>query len=349
MNILYGINTNGQGHINRARTLIQTLEARGHKIDLLFGGPKPPKYVNEFKNKRLYIQGYVVKYQNHKVNYGKTLIDNFVDTINTFPGKIYKLSLLARLRKYDLIISDLEILTSLLGFKNKIPTISIDHQHSLIHPSAINAPGNYSDYVSALTAIYVTSPWKNHYFAIDFTDKMVTQGKGTLTPLFKKNDLVGIKTTNDDHFCVYLSYMSPQEIYNILKQFSDEKFYVFGSKLNKLKNNVQFLPPSRTNFLNYLTSAKGVISNSGFSLTWETVQLNKQILSIPVGNQYEQTVNAYRLNKLSLAKVSTDLTNESVKSFIDSLNNPCKRTKLPLLDPKVIIKNIEDKFHQLIS
>lgn len=352
MNILYGINTNGQGHVNRARTIIEILESEGHKVDLLFDGPQPPRYVKDFPNKIHYIQGYVVKYKHHKVNYGKTFIDNFVDTMNTFPSKIYKLELLTRLRNYDLIISDLEIMTSLLGFRTKLPTISIDHQHSLLHPSSVKAPGEYKDLISAITAIYLTSPWKNHYIAIDYTDKIINDGKsyGTLFPLFKKNDLNNVKTTNMGHICTYLSFMNVNEIYNVFKEFPEQIFYVFGHDKNLTKNNVHFMPTSRNNFLDYLISSKGVISNSGFSLTWETIQLDKQILCIPYGNQYEQTINAYRLKKLGAANVSKVLTVDSVDSFLKTLEgNNRKIKKLPILDPKILINLIEKTYQDIIS
>ncbi|MHA1558122.1 MAG: glycosyltransferase family protein, partial [Candidatus Heimdallarchaeota archaeon] len=38
MKVLYGINTNGQGHINRSRVFVNELMNDGHEVQVLFSG-----------------------------------------------------------------------------------------------------------------------------------------------------------------------------------------------------------------------------------------------------------------------------------------------------------------------
>ena len=51
MNILYGINATGNGHISRSRITISELKKRGHNVTVLFSGRKPEDFfdVDEFK------------------------------------------------------------------------------------------------------------------------------------------------------------------------------------------------------------------------------------------------------------------------------------------------------------
>ena len=50
MNILYGINATGNGHISRSRITISELKKRGHNVTVLFSGRKPEDFfdVDEF-------------------------------------------------------------------------------------------------------------------------------------------------------------------------------------------------------------------------------------------------------------------------------------------------------------
>ena len=40
MNILYGVNATGNGHISRSRITISELKKRGHNVTVLFSGRK---------------------------------------------------------------------------------------------------------------------------------------------------------------------------------------------------------------------------------------------------------------------------------------------------------------------
>ena len=44
MNILYGVNATGNGHLSRSRITISELKKRGHKVTVLFSG----RDINDF-------------------------------------------------------------------------------------------------------------------------------------------------------------------------------------------------------------------------------------------------------------------------------------------------------------
>ena len=47
MKVLYGMSSNGQGHINRSRIFIQQLIKDGHEVHILLAGKRPPQYAYE--------------------------------------------------------------------------------------------------------------------------------------------------------------------------------------------------------------------------------------------------------------------------------------------------------------
>ena len=61
MNILYGVNATGNGHLSRSRITISELKKRGHKVTVLFSGRDVKDFfdLEEFKpihhKKRLHL------------------------------------------------------------------------------------------------------------------------------------------------------------------------------------------------------------------------------------------------------------------------------------------------------
>jgi UDP:flavonoid glycosyltransferase YjiC (YdhE family) len=50
MNILYGVNATGNGHISRSRITISELKKRGHNVTVLFSGRKASPLFSKKEN-----------------------------------------------------------------------------------------------------------------------------------------------------------------------------------------------------------------------------------------------------------------------------------------------------------
>jgi len=83
---------------------------------------------------------------------------------------------------------------------------------------------------------------------------------------------------------------------------------------------VLFKKPSLQEFLNDLVNAKAVIANAGFSLISEALYLGKPYLAVPVEHQFEQTFNAYYLDKMGYGAYWEELDKERVESFLFNLD-----------------------------
>lgn len=62
-----------------------------------------------------------------------------------------------------------------------------------------------------------------------------------------------------------------------------------------------------------------MVANAGFSLVSEALHLGKPYLAVPVKSQFEQTFNAYYLDKMGYGAYWEDLNKERVESFLFNL------------------------------
>ncbi|MFW9923068.1 MAG: glycosyltransferase family protein [Candidatus Thorarchaeota archaeon] len=338
MKILYGINTNGQGHINRARIFIEELIKDGHEVQVLLTGKKPPEYAFNLVPVTYFKTGPIDIYKDNKLSYSKSLQVNIVNIGNLTKNRRDILELVEE-ENYDALFTDFEPMTSFIGKVLKKPVICIDHQHSAFHPANEEAPAKQYYKLGLKFAMKVMVPYFSHCFSIDFVDKIETVDNMTLFPLVWKPEFNNYQITVADHYLVYLARYNKQKMMKVLEAFPETKFIVYGFNLNETIGNVVFKSTSREEFLKDLASCKGVISNGGFSLSWECCLLHKVLWMIPHPNNYEQYTNAYRLQKMKRAFVSEDLTKENMNEFFTEAKkqNFKPAFDLPVLLPSALL------------
>jgi uncharacterized protein (TIGR00661 family) len=110
-----------------------------------------------------------------------------------------------------------------------------------------------------------------------------------------------------------------KELAALLKQVRC-KFVAYGFGIEGQEGNVLFKKPSMDGFLRDLVGAKAVIANAGFSLVSEALHLGKPYLAVPVQNQFEQTFNAYYVDKLGYGAWWEELSKEKIESFLFNLS-----------------------------
>ncbi|HKR97032.1 MAG TPA: glycosyltransferase family protein, partial [Candidatus Angelobacter sp.] len=96
-------------------------------------------------------------------------------------------------------------------------------------------------------------------------------------------------------------------------------FIAYGFGVEGQDGNILFKKPSMEGFLRDLANASAVIANAGFSLVSEALYLGKPYLAIPVSHQFEQTFNAYYVNKMGYGAFWEKLDKEKVESFLFNL------------------------------
>ena len=314
MKILYGINTNGQGHINRSRTIMKQLIADGHEIHIVFEGPKPPKYAYSLGRSFTWINSFELVYEEHQLTFFKTLGKSMLNSL--YLPKIV-LSLRRRLsrEKFDLVITDFAPLVSYVGMLSEVPLISIDHQHSIRSNLALTIPGYSINHLVMDWTLGITAPSAEHYISIDYVKTLRNERIWTLYPLLWKDEFDDVDIYKGDSYIIYVKRLREKYLRKVLKDFPDENFIVYGYDKEEKIENVHLKPTSRSGFLTDFASSKGVIANAGFSVTWEAILVDKPLHVIPIENQFEQQTNAYRLERQKLATASNSISEEGLSNF----------------------------------
>jgi len=315
MKFLYGINTNGQGHINRSRIFISELIADGHEVHVLLSGKQPPRYAYELADRVFYKQGPFDLYQDNKVLISKSLQANFnkLPDYNRARKEIMELDYK---ENYDAFINDFEQTSAIAGRRLNKPVIIVDRQHAIFHSfCADRVPCSRYDKLKFRLALLMVIPSFDKCFALDFVDSMHTKDDVTLFPLVEKPEFNDLDVTYDDHIVAYLGRYSQSSIIDIFSQFPDETFHLYGFDKDKQIGNIVFKKTSREGFIKDLTSCKAIIGNGGFNLAWEASLLNKLVYTIPHWKILEQVTNAYSLYELGLGYLSEELTVEDFISF----------------------------------
>ena len=101
-------------------------------------------------------------------------------------------------------------------------------------------------------------------------------------------------------------------------------------------------------FLRDLAGAGAVIANAGFSLVSEALHLGKPYLAVPVEHQFEQTFNAYYVDKMGFGAFWEDLTKEKIESFL--FNLPVFAEKLasyPRSGNHALLAKLDELIHSL--
>lgn len=295
MKVLYGIQMNGNGHITRSLEVIRTLKDLGVKVDILISGKNSEieiPYEIKFKFRGLSI--YYSK--NGYVNWFKT-----IKNLNIF-RLIYDIKKVD-VKDYDLIISDFEPITAWSSKINKIKSLSISNQSSLL-----NKENKRNSYFSKLFIKYF-APCKEN---ISLSYK---NNNGNYLPIVDKKFLIS-NPKKKNNIVIYLPSLSIIKIVKVVRHFKFTNWTIYTNEVEKdiSYGFIKIKKINRNNFQNDLINCYGVITASGFSTTTEALILNKKLWSIPLKGQYEQLCNSDFLNSMGI--YTSDFSKKNLENWL---------------------------------
>jgi uncharacterized protein (TIGR00661 family) len=313
-NILYGVNGEGSGHSTRAKEVISHLQQQGHKLHVVSFDRGLRNLSESFPVKEIF--GLTLTYVNNRVRYKRTLASNLIKA----PRAARSLKALSRLvdeENIELVITDFEPLTCHVGHRKHLPVIAIDNQHAITN-TVVSLPRGFRRDVAAVRLVTrMMTPHADAYFVLSFFPAPVKRRNTFLFPPIVRQEVLSTQAQAGDYVLVYVT--SPaKELAALLKQVRC-KFVAYGFGAEGQEGNILFKKPSMDGFLRDLAGAKAVIANAGFSLVSEALYLGKPYLAMPVKNQFEQTFNAYYVDKLGYGAWWQELGKEQIESFLFNL------------------------------
>ncbi len=301
MKIFYGVQGTGNGHTTRARVMAKALYAAGMTdVDFLFSGRPADKYFDmEIFNDYQVRKGLTFSIDKGRVQFYKTAYEadifKFVQEVNNLD-----------LSTYDLIITDFEPITAWAAKKQKKPTIAIGHQYAFKYKIPRNGTGFIAEQVMKYFAPANNSigfHW--HHFDQPILPPIIETDKFSLK-VIKKNKII-----------VYLPFEDQHDVIDLLVPFTDFVFHVYSPEpVISRYEHILCYPLSREGFLQNHYDCEGIISNSGFELASESLQLGKKILAKPIHGQMEQLANGAALEKLGYGLVMTNLDRDIIERWL---------------------------------
>lgn len=298
MNILFGIQATGNGHIARSTEIYKVLAANPSikKIDIILSGNNGNLDV-PFIAKYLY-KGISFSYgKGGKVSILKTIakanVFSFIHGISSIPFK-----------EYDLIISDFEPI-SLWGAKiYGVPSVGISNTTEIKKTFS----GKITGFISKIMC-----PSKEQISM--YYQKL---NEKTFHPIIReeiRNATVDVKP----FILIYLLSYSDKELELFFSNstFSNYHFIIYSKEYKSAfsRRNITFKPINKDSFTMDLISCDSIISTAGFQTTSEALYLNKKLLVIPISNQWEQKYNASVLEKLGI-EIQTKLGLKEVANWL---------------------------------
>ncbi len=309
MNILYGVQTTGNGHIGRSQDIVRELKERGHNVRVIFSGDQQKNLPDtEYFEPYNIFKGLTYVTENGKINYIKTAPR--LDAIS-FVRDIYNYNA----KDIDLVISDFEPVSVQVAKKNKIPSVVLSHQTAFLYdipyPSLNVMTRAIIEYF--VPADFLVSVHWHHF------------GFPILPPILPPTHIEEQPTSLNDQIVVYLPYENQKEVVNLLEKCPKDHEYHLFTRVDKRqqRENIILHPKSRKDFLNTISVSKGAVLHAGFMANSEAFDLGVKTLVKPIAGQAEQIANAMAIETLGMGKHMNDLNPREVQEWL----------KLPAIRP----------------
>jgi uncharacterized protein (TIGR00661 family) len=310
-NILYGVNGEGSGHSTRAKEVISHLQQQGHKVHIVSFDRGLRNLRERFTVTEIF--GLSLTYVNNRVRYKRTVASNLIKA----PRAVRSLKALSHLvdeSNIELVITDFEPLSCHVAHRKNLPVIAIDNQHTITNARVSLPRGFKRDVAATKLVTRMMTPHADAYLALSFFPAPVRKRNTFLFPPILRQEVLSATAQSGDYVLIYVT--SPaKELAALLKRVRC-KFIAYGFGIEGEQGDIVFKKPSMDGFLRDLAGAKAVIANAGFSLVSEALHLGKPYLAMPVKNQFEQTFNAYYVDKLGYGAWWDNLGKEQIESFL---------------------------------
>ncbi|MBX7101062.1 MAG: teichoic acid biosynthesis protein [Myxococcaceae bacterium] len=322
MKILYGVVGEGMGHATRSRVLLEHL-TKHHDVHIVVSGRARDYLAKRFENVHN-IWGFTIQYEGNSVKKWQTLLQNLKGAVTGWPQNVKAYFDLVEKFEPDVVVSDFESFSYLFGKNHFLPVISVDNMQIINrckHDPALLA-GHEDAFEMTRSIVKAKVPGSFHYLITTFFYPELRKQRTTLLPSILRPDILEAKSQDGDHLLVYQTSTTNTALLEGLKA-SGLECRVYGMrrdlKEEVVEGNLRFKPFSEAGFIDDLRTARAVVAGGGYTLMSEAVYLRKPMLSLPVGGQFEQVLNALYLEKLGFGAYAKALDQQALSAFLEKV------------------------------
>lgn len=312
------------GHAIRSRVVLDEL-ARQHELEVVVSG-RAHGYLKAIETDRLGVNriwGLSIVYEDNQVRNFRTLLANVKGALvkGGWPENIRAFFDIAERFRPDVVISDFESWSYLFAKAQGLPVLSIDNQQIVarceLAPEVL--AGHDAEYQLTRAIVKAKLPACFHYLVTTFFHPPVAKRRTTLVPPILRPQVLEARPEDGDHLLVYQTSTSYGELLEHLRATGVEcRIYGVRRGIEKEERDgkLRFMPFSDDGFVEDLRTARGVVANGGFTLLGEAIYLRRPVLSVPVGKQFEQVVNARYLELEGFGVAAYEVTGAVLGEFL---------------------------------
>jgi uncharacterized protein (TIGR00661 family) len=298
MRILYGCNSQGQGHLSKAATLVPLLVARGHDVRVFSSGPTPPAAYS-FPGHR-HVPGLVYAIEEGRASVQRTARD-WLTSSPRLVASLRAARELVREFQPELILSDFEPFTASPLLSPPCEVVSLCRQAALLD-AAIETPHPMSAQarlVRTMIRLFLMGADRRHgYHYAPASHRCV--------PPIIRPELFLLRPERGDHVLIYnTSYVLPGESERLIAWANDRRIPVRAYGFDQMPRGqvgyVRFQPTSRTQMMLDMASSRGVMTTAGLTTPAEAYLLRKPVCVVPLPEQWEQLANTAHLEQAGMA------------------------------------------------
>lgn len=349
--IVYGVAGEGFGHSSRSELIGKRLIAAGHKV-VFAASRKSLAYLHPtFDSQVREVYGLSFYYQSGSVRPARTVLKNLCGLPKGMAINKDVFTEFGTRFRPDLVISDFEPFSAWWAWRNRIPCVSIDHEHLLtcceIEPDA----SSWKERTMAKLVTRAYHTFADAYVILNFFKTPVLNKATRVVPPVVRQSVLQNESVRDKHILVYSTDCGDDmrnHILNTLSPFKSHQFRIYGFNIVKQIGNCQFKLASTKNFLGDLAACRGVIATAGFSLLSECLHFRKPMLLMPLRDQYEQAINAFYVEKLGMGQQTKQLTHEDFGDFLNRLDTfTFDHSLLMMPDNNAFFEKLDDTFRTI--
>jgi uncharacterized protein (TIGR00661 family) len=324
MRILYGVVGEGMGHAMRSRVVLEHLVSQDHEVQIMASGRATDFLAKRFAGVNR-IHGFHMIMEENRIRLGKTVWSNVLAGTAGVPTNIAAYFDLLKGYRPEVVISDFESWTYLYAKTHRLPILSIDNMQIInrcTHPKEILA-GEENAFRIAKGFVKGKLPFCDAYFVTTFFHPHVRKSDTRLFPPILRPEIERARATRGEHLLVY---QTGEGYEGLAKTLAETKLEcrIYGMrrsiKTEEVEGNLRYRPFSEDVFIDDLAGARAVIAGGGFTLMGEAVYLHKPMLSVPLGKQFEQIMNARYLEHEGYGKYAPSLDDpRAVFAFLEAL------------------------------
>jgi uncharacterized protein (TIGR00661 family) len=321
LKILYGVVGAGMGHAIRSGVLLERLVSQGHTVHVAASGNAVDYLSKTVGTKVRRIWGLTLVSDENEVDMILTAAANAAGALTGLPSNIIDFVDVQRKFQPDVVISDFETWSWFYGKLARIPILCIDNIQTINrcrHDPEIIA-GHRKEFRLAKSIVKARTPGADQYLVSSFFPADVKKKRTRIVPPILRPNILECETRDDGHLLVYQSLSSVASLEESLSRSERPVLFYghgLGDKVDVRRGSITFRPFHPTRFVEDLAGAHAVIGSAGFTLISEAIHLGKPYLARPIGNQFEQILNARYLEKLGYGMSCAHIDGTTLESFL---------------------------------